>query len=57
MHCGAVCDGVSAHLIWLLQLMYSNQTGQIRGQSDVSHEFCIKAGVRQGCVLSRRFFC
>ena len=25
--------------------------------SDVSREFCIKAGVRQGCVLSPRLFC
>ena len=37
--------------------MYSNQTGQISGHSDVSREFCIKAGVRQGCVLSPRLFC
>ena len=49
--------GVSALLVWLLQLMYSNQTEQISGQSDVSDEFCIKAGVRKGCVLSRRLFC
>ena len=37
--------------------MYSNQTGQISGHSDVRPEFCIKAGVRQGCVLSPRLFC
>ena len=49
--------GVSAHLVWLLQVVYSNQTGQITGHSDVSREFCIKAGVRQGCALSPRLFC
>ena len=48
---------VSAHLVWLLQVVYSNQTGQITGHSDVSREFCIKAGVRQGCALSPRLFC
>ena len=45
---GLRLHGVSVHLIWLLQLMCSNQTGQISGHSDVSREFCIKAGVRQG---------
>ena len=54
---GLRLHGVSVRLIWLLQLMYSNQTGQISGHSDVSREFCIKAGVRQGCVLSPRLFC
>ena len=49
--------GVSVHLIWLSQLMHSNQTGQISGHSDVSRESCIKAGVRQGWVLSPRLFC
>ena len=54
---GLQLHGVSAHLIWLLQVVYSNQTGQINGHSDVSREFCIKAGVRQGCVSSPRLFC
>ena len=54
---GLRLHGVSAHLVWLLQVVYSNQTGQITGHSDVSREFCIKAGVRQGCVLSPRLFC
>ena len=31
--------------------------GQISGHLDVSRQFCIKAGVRQGCVLSPRLFC
>ena len=54
---GLRLHGVSAHLVWLLQVVYSNQTGQITGHSDVNREFCIKAGVRQGCVLSPRLFC
>ena len=54
---GLRLHGVSAHLVWLLQVVYSNHTGQISGHSDVSREFCIKAGVRQGCVLSPRLFC
>ena len=55
---GLRLHGVSAHLIiWLLQLMYSNQTGQISGHSDVSREFCVKAGVRRGCVLRPRLLC
>lgn len=49
--------GVSAHFVCLLQLVYSNQTGQTTGHSDVSREFCIKAGVRQACVLSPPLFC
>ena len=48
---------MARHLVWLLQVVYSNQTGQITVHSDVSREFCIKAGVRQGCVLSLRLFC
>ena len=31
--------------------------GTNHSTSDVSREFCIKAGVRQGCVLSPRLFC
>ena len=54
---GLRLHGVSAHLVWLLQVVYLNQTGQITGHSDVSREFCIKAGGRQGCVLSPRLFC
>ena len=32
---GLRLHGVSAHLVWLLQVVYSNQTGQIIGHSDV----------------------
>ena len=49
--------GVSPHLIWLLQMTYANQKGQVLSNTDTSHEFDICAGVRQGCVLSPRLFC
>ena len=49
--------GVSPHLIWLLQMTYANQKGQVVSNNDKSHEFDICAGVRQGCVLSPRLFC
>ena len=49
--------GVSPHLIWLLQMTYANQKGQMLTNTDTSHEFDICAGVRQGCVLSPRLFC
>ena len=45
------------HLIWLLQMTYANQKGQVVSNNDKSHEFDICAGVRQGCVLSPRLFC
>ena len=48
---------VIGYFIWLLQVVYVNQTGQISEHSDVSREFCIKGGMRQGCVLSPRLFC
>ena len=49
--------GVSPHLIWLLQMTYANQKGQVLSNTDTSHEFDICAGVRQRCVLSPRLFC
>ena len=45
--------GVSAHLLWL----YCEQTGEVKGTWGNSTIFPIKAGVRQGCVLSPRLFC
>ena len=48
--------GVSAHLVWILQLLYCEQTGEVKGTWGNSTIFPIKAGVRQGCVLSF-FFC
>ena len=52
--------GISTHAIWILQELYRAQTGQVIGSNDLSIEFSIKAGVRQGCVPSLRllsFFC
>ena len=49
--------GVSAHLVWILQLLYCEQTGEVKGTWGNSTIFPIKAGVRQGCVLSPRLFC
>ena len=44
--CGLHLYAVSAHVVWLLQIVYSNQMGQISGHTDGSREFCIKAGAR-----------
>lgn len=50
-------DGISKHLICVLQLLYHDQCGEILGDWGRSREFHIRAGVRQGCVLSPRLFC
>ena len=43
--------------MWALRLLiYWEQKGQIITKQDTSREFDIKAGVRQGCVLSPRLF-
>ena len=45
-------------MVWLLETLYADQRGQVMGQlNDVSDDFEISAGVRQGCVLSPRVFC
>ena len=45
-------------MVWLLETLYADQRGQVMGQlNDVSDDFEISAGVRQGCVLSPRLFC
>ena len=49
--------GISDHLVWLLQTLYHDQKGEVRGDWAVSDLFDILAGVRQGCVLSARLFC
>ena len=48
--------GVSDHLIWILQLIYSSQSGEVEGEHSNNNPFPIHAGVRQGCVLSPRLF-
>ena len=47
----------SPRLISFPQMTYANQKGQVMNNTDTTHEFDICAGVRQGCVLSRRLFC
>ena len=49
-------DGVSDHMLWVLQCMYYGQTGRIGDNSPDGGWFCIRGGVRQGCVLSPRLF-
>ena len=49
--------GISEHLVWILQFIYSNQSGEVQGEHSNSALFPIHAGVRQGCVLSPRLFC
>ena len=53
---GLLRHGVSQHLVWALRLIYWEQKGQIITKQHTSREFDIKAGVRQGCVLSPRLF-
>ena len=48
--------GVSDHLVWTMQNLYTGQLGQIQGDTGDSRVFPITAGVRQGCVLSPRLF-
>ena len=48
--------GVSDHLVWTKQNVYTGQLGQIQGDTGDSRVFPITAGVRQGCVLSPRLF-
>ena len=49
--------GASPPLVWLLQMTYANQKGQVVTNNDKGYEFDICAGVRQGCLLSPRLFC
>ena len=47
-------NGISSHMIWVLQTLYQKQSGQVQGKTEISREFDMLAGVRQGCVLSPR---
>ena len=49
-------QGISDHMIWLLQCLYQDQSGEVKGHTANSRSFRIKSGVRQGCVLSPRLF-
>ena len=50
-------QGLSEHMIWMIQNLYRNQQGQVVGSNGCSRSFDIHGGVRQGCVLSPRLFC
>ena len=44
------------HMLWVLQCMYYGQTVRIGDNRTDGDWFCIRGGVRQGCVLSPRSF-
>jgi len=44
------------HLIGLLAKLYRKQLAEVKVAGTLSEWFCIKKGVRQGCVLSPYFF-
>lgn len=48
--------GVSERLVWMMQCFYHNQHDRVQCGTEVSADFEIKTGVRQGCVLSPGFF-
>ena len=50
-------QGLSEHMIWMIQNLYRDQQGQVVGSNGCSRSFAIHGGVRQGCVLSPRLFC
>ena len=50
-------QGLSEHMIWMIQYLYRDQQGQVVGSNGCSRSFARHGGVRQGCVLSPRLFC
>ena len=50
-------QGVSEQIVWILQCMYFDPCGEVVPCNEHSKRFDIRAGVRQGCVLSPRVFC
>ena len=49
-------QALSKHMIWMFQHLYRNQEGHVFANDVCSRSFPICGGVRQGCVLSPRFF-
>ena len=49
-------QGVSTHMLWILQTLYFGQHGEVTGQRRSSRTFQINAGVRHGCVLNPKMF-
>ena len=50
-------QGLSEHMIWMIQNLYRNQQGHVVGSNGCCRSFDIHGGMRQGCVLSPRLFC
>jgi hypothetical protein len=44
--------GVSKHLIELIGALYEDTSAQVKVDNELSEEFKIKTGLRQGCLLS-----
>jgi hypothetical protein len=48
--------GISKHLIELIEAMYQGTVAQVKMDNELSQEFKIKTGLRQGCLLSPCLF-
>lgn len=48
--------GVPNHLVWLLCNLYKDNTVTVRVNNKYSKDFRLKAGVRQGCIISPVLF-
>jgi len=48
--------GYPLHLIDLLAKLYNKQLAKVKVAGTLSEWFCVKKGVRQGCVLSPYLF-
>jgi hypothetical protein len=48
--------GVSKHLIELIGALYEDTSAQVKVDNELSEEFKIKTGLRQGCLLSPCLF-
>ena len=44
--------GIPEKYIKMIYAMYENNTAAVKAGNDVSNWFCIKSGVKQGCVQS-----
>jgi hypothetical protein len=48
--------GISEHVVWVMQCLYRNQHSRVQNGTELSKDFQIKTGVRQGSVLRPRLF-
>ena len=49
-------QGLSEHMMWMIQNIYRDQQGQVVGSNGCSRSFAIHGGVRQGCIFTPRLF-